>query len=277
MIQVIPVYVISLGRVVERRNAIKRHLDELGIHYEIIEAIDGATLSEQKVSSITCEASKNLHRGTIGCYMSHINVYEKIASRRQQLALILEDDARLSRKAVRLLKQGIEHPNFDYCFFDCDSHNDRGPVYYDTGSGKQVGCDFSCYQLSEGPQTLHAYLITESAASKRLQYAYPILKPIDLYDHLPYSIRFAAIINPKIAWVSEQSLVSFTSTKQGDVADLSFALFRRWPFFYTIRDLLRLRFWHSRREIKAKIYSGILPAGKQWKPLPSGREIILDN
>lgn len=276
MEQAIPVYVISLGRSIERREAIVRHLNSLGIQFEVVEAVDGATLNDDQVTTMTCETSKNLHRGTIGCYMSHISVYEKIASKKQPLALILEDDARLSPKAVQLLTAGIDSPDFDYCFLDSDDHNDRVAIYYDPSMGKQTNNGFTYYRLSDGPQTLHAYLITRDAASKRLEHAYPIRKPVDLYDHLPYPIRFAAIINPKLAWVSEQSLVSFTSTKHTNINDLSFAFIRRWSLFYTIRDLVRLRAWRNYCKTKRLIRSGALPAGKPWKALPSGREIVID-
>lgn len=276
MVQTIPVYVISLGRSIERREAIVRHLNSLGIQFEVVEAVDGATLNDDQVTAMTCEASKSLHRGTIGCYMSHISVYEKMVSKNQPLALILEDDARLSPKAVQLLNAGIDSPDFDYCFLDSDDHNDRAAIYYDSSMGKQTNNGFTYYRLSDGPQTLHAYMITRDAASKRLEHAYPIRKPVDLYDHLPYPIRFAAIINPKLAWVSEQSLVSFTSTKHANINDLSFAFVRRWSLFYTIRDLVRLRVWRNYCKTKRLIRSGALPAGKPWKALPSGREIVID-
>lgn len=276
MAQIIPVYVISLGRSIERREAISRHLNALGIQFEIIDAVDGATLSDQHISSITSETTRTLHRGAIGCYISHINVYEKIVGREQPLALVLEDDARLSNKVQQLLESGINSPDFDYCFLDCVDHNNVTSIYYDPGSGTQTNSGFRYYRLSGGPQTLHAYLITSSAASHRLRYAYPIQKPIDLYDHLPYVIRFSAIISPKLAWVSEQSLVSFTSPKRTTTNDLALAFIRRWPFFYTIRDILRLRSWRTAREIKALIRNGALPAGKRWKALPSGRVVVID-
>lgn len=276
MSQAIPVYVISLRRSTERREAMVRHLNSLGIQYEVVDAVDGRTLDEQQIETITNESSKNLHRGAIGCYLSHIGVYEKLVSRNQTVALVLEDDARLSGKVVPLLATGIETLDFDYCFLDSDDHNDRGQIFYDASSARKTGNGYSYYRLSDGPQTLHAYLITLNAARNRLQYAFPIEKPIDLYDHLPYPIRFAAIINPKLAWVSEQSLVSFTSTKQASPDDLSLAFMRRWQFFYTLRDMLRFRALRNRLNTRALIRSGALPAGKPWKALPSGREVVLD-
>ena len=273
-LQKIPVFVISLARAPERRTAIGQHLTGLGIEFRLIDAVDGKAMAPSQIEEVV-GSGKEMHPGTVGCYLSHINVYRTICDENIEIALILEDDARLDRRARSLLLNGCEHADWDYCFLDCDDQNDGGPIFYDADSGSELGAGFTAYSLSAGPQTLHAYLITRSAAQKRLDHAFPLVKPIDLYDHLPYPIHFRSLVSPKLAWVSEYSLNSFTSVKSGSLADLSFVILRRWPIFYRLRDLVRLKDFKRNRLAKILEAQGKLPAGPRWRALPSGREILI--
>ncbi len=272
--QKIPVFVISLTRAPERRFAISRHLTDLGIEYRLIDAVDGNAMAASHISELLAPG-KDMHSGAVGCYLSHINIYEIIRDENIKVALVLEDDAHLDARILNLLLNGCDYLDWDYCFLDCDDHNDQGPVFYDADSGRMLGAGFTAYSLSSGPQTLHAYLITQSAAINRLANAFPLEWPIDLYDHLPYPIHFCSLINPKAAWVSEHSLNSFTSVKNGSRGDLSFALFRRWPIFYRLRDLLRLKDFKRNRLVKRLQAKGKLSLGPRWRALPSGRDVLI--
>lgn len=272
--QKISVFVISLARAPERRATISRHLTDLGIEYRLIDAVDGKAMSSSQITEIVTPG-KEMHPGTVGCYLSHINVYQIIRDENIEVALVLEDDARLNPRVRKLLLNGCDHLDWDYCFLDCDDHNDKGPVFYDADSGKALGEGFTAYSLSSGPQTLHAYLITRSAAMNRLAHAFPLERPIDLYDHLPYPIHFCSFVSPKAAWVSEYSLDSFTSVKSGNRSNLTLAFFRQWPVFYRLRDLLRLKDFKRNRLVKALQAEGKLSAGPRWRALPSGREVLI--
>lgn len=272
--QKIPVFVISLARAPERRATISQHLTGLGIEYRMIDAVDGKAMEASKIAEIVAPG-KQMHPGAVGCYLSHIKVYEIIRDEDIEVALVLEDDARLNPRVKNLLVNGCNYLDWDYCFLDCDDHNDLGPVFYDADSGKTLGSGFIAYSLSSGPQTLHAYLITRSAAMNRLAHAFPLERPIDLYDQLPYPIHFCSLISPKAAWVSEYSLDSFTSVKSGSRDDLSLLYFRRWPIFYRFRDLVRLKDLKRNHLIKQLQAEGKLAVGPRWRALPSGREVLI--
>ena len=98
---------------------------------------------------------------------------------------------------------------------------------------------------------------------------------IDIYTHLPYPIRFSSLVNPKGAWVSAHSMASFTSAKQDSAEQLSLRFLRRWPWFYRLRDTIRLKNFKRNLRIRELVRQGILPTGRHWKALPSGREILL--
>lgn len=272
--QRIGVFVISLARAPERRAAMLAHLQSLGVACELVDAVDGRTLPESELQRLVAPG-RQMHPGAVGCYLSHLAVYERMRERRLDVALVLEDDARLHPQIPRLLAAGCASTDWDYCFLDSDDHNEHGPVFYDADSAQPLGAGFTAYALSGGPQTTHAYLITLEAAQRRLDHAYPLRQAIDLYDELPYPIRFASMVRPKGAWVSEHSLTSFTSARNVPVQQLSWAALRRWPLFYRVRDLLRLKDLRRNRLVRRLQDAGQLAPGRRWRALPSGREVLV--
>lgn len=94
----LPIYIISLERDLERRKIIKRKLDELNLQYEVVDAVYGKDLPVQDIDALDFSAvvkRKKLlpTRGEIGCTLSHLKAYQLITDRNQQWACILEDDA----------------------------------------------------------------------------------------------------------------------------------------------------------------------------------------
>ena len=272
--QEIPVYVISLVRAQDRRHAISKHLQALGIRYKLIDAVDGREMSSDERSNVTAPGVI-LHPGAVGCYLSHLKAYEDIVRGQHPVALILEDDARLNPKFSSIIMRGLKNIDFDYCFLDCDDHNLSGPIFYDLDSRYNLDKLHKAFTLSAGPQTTHAYMITQAAAKARLEHAFPIQAAIDIYDHLPYAIHFRAIVSPKAAWVSEHSLVSFTSVRNDPAAIRAFRLLRRSPFFYLVRDFIRLKNFRRNRIMKKLVQEGRLSADRKWRVLPFGREVIV--
>lgn len=270
----IPTFVVSLARATERRAQICQHLENIGVRYRLIDAVDGRSLSETERAELV-EPGLVIHPGAIGCYLSHLEIYRAMDAENIPAALVLEDDARLNPRFRSILDAGCQSMDFDYCFLDSDDHNDRGPIYYDRSDGIAVAPGVPAFRLSAGPQTTHAYMITLGAARRRLAHAFPIQKAIDLYDHLPYPITFRAIVAPKMAWVSEHSLTSFTSAKADGADSLRFAWLRRHPAFYRVRDLLKLKGVRRGLKVRSLVNAGALRRGGQWAPLPSGREVIV--
>ena len=100
------VYVINLKRGVKRRERISRRLRELGVAYEIIEAVDGAELSEHDKSNAVrrftfwCHVGRGVLDGEIGCALSHASIYShfieeqgRVGAESMPCICILEDDA----------------------------------------------------------------------------------------------------------------------------------------------------------------------------------------
>jgi len=250
------------------------HLRSLDVSFRIVDAVDGRSLTESQKQELLAPGTR-MHDGAIGCYLSHLKVYQAMLDEDIAVALVLEDDARVSPQISQTLSMPIDGSGFDYCFLDSDDHNDQENIFFDQDDSVPIANGVRAHHLSAGPQTTHAYLISLPAARKRLESALPMQKAIDLYDHLPYPIKFRAIVKPKLAWVGQDSLESFTSERRIDAAEMRFSWARRSPAFYRLRDLLKLRPIKRLLEIRRLIRAGALDNRRNWAPLPSGREIIL--
>lgn len=87
----IPVYVISLARVVKRRAEITARLNTTAVQSELVDAIDGLELDLSTLQHRI--VNKRMSRGEIGCFLSHYNLWQRMVDSQTPYAVILEDDA----------------------------------------------------------------------------------------------------------------------------------------------------------------------------------------
>ena len=262
--QKIPVYVISLASALERRALIGAHLERLGVEYSIVDGVAGSAMTEAARTEINPDG--NMSPGVLGCYLSHVRVYERIVADQSPVALVLEDDTVLEPEVVGLLQSGCSNLDFDYCFLGCDDRGDEGFVFYDSRSGIDLGGGLSAFVLSSGPFCLNAYLVTGSGAKKRLEYAMPARTAIDHYHYLPYRPRFRAII-PLVASLNEQHAIS--SLSSGTWTFDQKKLHRQW-WYFPLRDAVKLR--HLRKECVRRVTN--FPYDSQWRTFASGMKIL---
>ncbi len=235
MLQTLPVYVISLEGAVDRQATLKAHLDAVGIQFELIDAVNGQVLNRQRLRDIN--PAGNMSPGQVGCYLSHIHVYERIVAQGTSVALILEDDAVLHPSVKTLVQQGCQQLDFDYCFLGSDDAGDAGYVFYDAAKPVSLSSQHRAYPLSAGPFCLHAYLITLAGATKRLACAYPAHRAIDHYHDLPYKPRLLAVV-PMLAFVNELSAVQSMSSLNWSGLQ---KMIRKYWWYYLLRDVLKLK------------------------------------
>jgi len=195
----------SAGRSPERRAAIDGHLRGLGLEFEHVDAVDGKLLSNSEMARIS--ARPDLPAGAIGCYLSHIRLFERIVA--SGIAL-----GAFSRTMV-----ACGHPqcascgrmlfvDFDICFLDATIGTARASYAFDKDSRMDVAPGTSSYTLSAGPHCTHAYLITMAGAKKRLVDPFPIRETIDQYESVPDELHFRAVLFPRPAFVSILSRAS---------------------------------------------------------------------
>lgn len=269
--QAIPIFVVSLARATERRATITAHLRGLGLDFTLMDAVDGRAMSEAERQALS-PPGVEWHPGVVGCYMSHLQIYEKMLTESIEIALILEDDAELNPEFSPALHAGLASKEFDYCFLDGHPQNPDGAIYYDASDSIQLYGKFRANRTHAGLGGTHAYLITRAAAERRMAHALPIIQPIDVYAHLPYRPRFYAMIRPNAgAWTSEHGLVSYTKAEGDRPTATNLAWLRRTLIFYRVRNAIHPEMIRRRIRKWQMLKSGVLPASGRWRPMPSGR------
>jgi FkbM family methyltransferase len=111
----VPVYIISLERDAQRlklvMNQLKRY-DFLDLIWA--KAFPGRELSDPLSHILTGNAASRDHKGTLGCFISHLSVWHSIANAEAPFALVVEDNAGFEN--CELLDGFIPPPDFDLIF-----------------------------------------------------------------------------------------------------------------------------------------------------------------
>lgn len=102
------IYVINLDRSKERLTEITRQLNELGLQFERISAIDGKLANDTQRACINEQAYQKKHGkqslpGELGCYLSHVKAIQTFLNTNDEFALILEDDAVFGADFVQVI------------------------------------------------------------------------------------------------------------------------------------------------------------------------------
>lgn len=111
------VFVINLDRSADRWANMHAQLEKLGMPYERFAATDGKSCSDAFLSSYYSAILNKKHYfvglscGEIACYISHLNVCQKIVDLNLDYGIVLEDDIELSPLfyAVPFALNAIEH------------------------------------------------------------------------------------------------------------------------------------------------------------------------
>lgn len=102
-------YVISLARSRERRQYILAHTRQRKMEVELIEAVDGRTLSEEKLAEHCLMDHIKKHPeyftpGMIGCALSHYKAYQQFIASGEDFGFFIEDDVVLPTHIHELLR-----------------------------------------------------------------------------------------------------------------------------------------------------------------------------
>lgn len=146
---IFPSYIITLDRDNERMKNVFHNIIPNLANWTIFSAVDG--LKEKKqlemfISShqhIKLENSYNhrVNRGQLGCWFSHISIWEKIVTENIPVALILEDDAKLNttfyKKMIQMYNELPEKWNMLYLYIFPEHYREDDEIILD---GKEFIC-----------------------------------------------------------------------------------------------------------------------------------------
>ncbi len=116
------IFVINLDRDVERLEFMSSQLDYFKINYFRAAAVDGKKLSDEQFDKF-CRDSPSKYdkgtkgaprweRGSVGCFLSHYNVWKTIAEGTDRFAVVFEDDIHLSSRLTDILKSDVWIPDY---------------------------------------------------------------------------------------------------------------------------------------------------------------------
>jgi glycosyl transferase, family 25 len=91
------IWLINLDRDTQRLARMQQQLVAMGLDYTRFAAIDGRAQADELAARVDAATyarnmGQNVTPGHIGCYASHVAVWEQVAQPTQPVALILEDD-----------------------------------------------------------------------------------------------------------------------------------------------------------------------------------------
>ena len=252
----IPVWLINLPRATARREKMEAQLLSLGLPYTLFPGVDGRA-EEARLLANTDRAAfeRNMGReiliGGLGCYHSHLGVWEAFLATDAPTALVMEDDVVFHDDflpAIDLALQAAAH----WDFLKLNRIRAKMPI-----SQGRIGP----YQLNAylGPNTgTGAYLINRATAAKLLPAMRRVTRATDheINRFFIHDFRLRGL-EPFPSHVDDGNISLITGTGFADVR--KFRLSRRWPhYMLKAGNYLRRFVWLLRRgEIFPK--TGILP------------------
>ena len=173
-------WVINLDRAPERLARISSQLQQLGLAFTRIPAVDARALTEQQISLLDVAEFRRKHgmtpvMGELGCYLSHVRACELFLASGAAFALVLEDDVLLHSSLQPVLAGLMQHAGrWDMVKLSA-VHSGTPVPYLELAPGHQLAVMLSRCTGSS------AYLMNRRAAQAYLRGLLPMSLP---YDHV---------------------------------------------------------------------------------------------
>ena len=201
MEQKIHFYCINLKNRTDRWNTFSSQLAIEKIkakhNFERFEAVSGSTVDVQNDSRISLRTKRNIKEsarrehsdintaGAIGCYLSHTDLWRKVADGSEPFAVIFEDDTELPDDFLEIFESCFQDKNLLPDMPDIWTFSYGWWFYYDAKGMKypqNVPENIrGPWVLNTCPGGLNGYFITKEGAKKLLDMAFPIDMHVDMY------------------------------------------------------------------------------------------------
>jgi glycosyl transferase family 25 len=180
-----------LARDVERRDWMAAHLGSLGISYVLRSGVDGGAVPDQEalphMASFRRGHGREITRGELGCALSYLQLFERIACGPDPLVCVMEDDIELLPTVLPFLDEATlgRLPEFDILrLFSVEHQQSRSAWKVATFDGHSI-----VVPVRAGWGT-YAQIFSRRGARKLIDR--PITGPIDnmIYcDRPPFGLR----------------------------------------------------------------------------------------
>ncbi len=158
------ILIINLPVAVKRRQFQQQQLQRLSLEHQILAATAAADIDPETYQQRSQDWQRPLKKTELACYLSHRHAWQHIIALNEP-ALILEDDALLSKRVPQLLATLKNTRNADYINLEV-----RGRKKFVARHGENIGCDTQLYRLYQDRTGAAGYILWPSGAEKLLQH-----------------------------------------------------------------------------------------------------------
>jgi len=157
------IFIINLPNAVERRDFQQDQLSKLNLDFEFLNATSTNDIDTIIYKKHAKDWQRPLKQTEVACYYSHRNAWNKVIESNQP-ALILEDDALLSKCVSSLLKELSNKQDVDLINFE----NARRKKFV-AKSGESIGCNSALIRLYQDRTGAAGYILWPSGAKKLIR------------------------------------------------------------------------------------------------------------
>lgn len=206
----IPTFIISLPKDKHRREFLGGQLQKLDMPFTVLEAVNGKALSAEELAASYDPKkavrlfNRELSKGEIGCTLSHVSIYRKMAAEDIPHALVLEDDAKILEHDLpaTLSKLAQLYPA-DMPVAVMLIHVKR----VDANSEVRLDDKHKVYEAYRGVHT-HGYFITRAAAAILARKLYPAYVVADKWEYFQENFISVKCLVPYPVGLTEAALAS---------------------------------------------------------------------
>lgn len=244
-----PIHVINLADNEVRLSNVRRQFAAHGLAFERVDAVNGWALSEQEIAQVYDEAGNRIYArhdlvpAEIGCYLSHIAAWTRIAEGDAEGGFIFEDDFEAHDTLANVLSAIVHDDVGDWDMVKLFTFDPEAAVI----SSRDLPGALRLVVPYRVPTCLIGYGLTRDAARKLVDRAVPFFRPVDEDQKYFWETGLrVALILPAPIKVGDQSAATGTI---GDArrAASNGGLSRAWRSLRTqVSYQLKLR-WHRWR------------------------------
>ena len=204
-----PCYIINLKENQQRLRNCKRQFSDLGLEFQLIDAVNGRNLSQEEIDSAYDSKKNKLHYKSplvpseIGCYLSHYKAWEEIANGTNQGGFVFEDDFNATGDLINVINILSKDSVNDWDMVKFFSLN-KNPKAFST---REINKNLKIIQPYKIPTCLIAYALTKDGARKLISRHSKIFRPVD--EDLKYfwetGLRVSLIL-PNPVTIGDQSV-----------------------------------------------------------------------
>lgn len=179
--QDIPVFVINLDRRADRLDAVSEMLDDIGVSWTRVSAVDASQMSDEELAKKIPAADPIMFvsNAAKGCFLSHISIWKRLVDSDWPAAVVVEDDVWLDPALASIVASADWIPDWLGVLQMERFNAKKSKKLFSRRSWGVPDCPNRVHRLYSRSGGTGTYLITRSAAERALEVAADSNFPVD--------------------------------------------------------------------------------------------------